>query len=211
MNIAPIDDNIIEPNEVFAITLRDEPPVAGINAGPDLSLTIVDNDSPVVNRPPTTVIRGPATGVSNQPLKFLLIARDADPVDQAANFTFVIAWGDGTTDTVVGPSGTSVVHAFQTADPDCPNGHRDRCARTVGQSDTTNVLIRESILTGMDLVIGGTPENDIIVFQPIDLVGNVRTIINGKDQGISMFAASCSLAATEMTGSSSRLEKLLRR
>lgn len=67
-----------------------------------------------VDGPPVAAIAGPTTGVRGQPRTYTLTATDPDPADLAAGFSFAIDWdGNGSTDqTVVGPSGTQVIHVF---------------------------------------------------------------------------------------------------
>ena len=57
---------------------------------------------------------GPAVGAVGVPHTFTLTAADPSAADQAAGFSFAIDWdGDGVTDqTVTGPSGITVAHAF---------------------------------------------------------------------------------------------------
>jgi hypothetical protein len=62
--------------------------------------------------PPTASLSGPSSGVLYQPLTFTLGASDPSPTDQAGNFTYAINWGDGSKDTVVGPSTTTDTHAY---------------------------------------------------------------------------------------------------
>ncbi|MBI3822042.1 MAG: PKD domain-containing protein [Planctomycetes bacterium] len=65
-----------------------------------------------VNSTPTAAITGLATGVPGQTLTFTLGASDPSPSDQAAGFTFNIDWGDSSTQSVFGPSGIQLSHAF---------------------------------------------------------------------------------------------------
>jgi PKD domain len=65
--------------------------------------------------PPTASLSGPATGVLFQPLTFSLGASDISPVDQAGKVIYLVNWGDGTTDTVVGPSSFADTHAYVAA------------------------------------------------------------------------------------------------
>ena len=67
----------------------------------------------ITNVPPTDSVSGPSDLVRGQPRTFTLGASDPSPADQAAGFTFTIDWGDGSpVQTVTGPSGTTVSHAF---------------------------------------------------------------------------------------------------
>src|SRR5262249_35599192 len=70
-------------------------------------LVTVDNVAPAAS------VTGPAGGVRGQSRTFTLGASDPSPVDQAADFTYIIDWGDGTkAERVAGPSGTQVEHVF---------------------------------------------------------------------------------------------------
>jgi hypothetical protein len=78
----------------------------------------VDTSSPVIvtidNAAPVASITGPTSALRGEIVSFTLTALDPAPADQAANFTFAIDWdGDAVVDqTVVGPSGIVVTHAF---------------------------------------------------------------------------------------------------
>lgn len=71
----------------------------------------------VQNVAPTAEVSGPTLVPLGMSQQFVLAATDPSADDQAAGFTFDIDWnGDGFVDeTVVGPSGLSVVHQFATA------------------------------------------------------------------------------------------------
>src|SRR5262249_29300676 len=69
----------------------------------------------VDNVAPTAGVSGPADGVRGQARNFTLTAGDPSSADQAAGFTFAITWGDGATQTLTGPSGTTVSHVYTTA------------------------------------------------------------------------------------------------
>lgn len=67
----------------------------------------------VGNSPPAAGLAGPASGPRGQVLPFVLTAADPSSTDQSAGFSFRIDWGDGTpVQSVAGPSGASVGHAF---------------------------------------------------------------------------------------------------
>src|SRR5439155_2968677 len=70
----------------------------------------------VDNAPSAAGLAGPASGMRGQILTFTLTAADPSSADQATGFTFRIDWGDGTpVQSVAGPSGTTVGHAFATS------------------------------------------------------------------------------------------------
>jgi Ca2+-binding RTX toxin-like protein len=81
------------------------------------SVSQILDDVVVANVAPTAAIAGPASGLINDTLTFVLTATDPGPIDQAANFTFQIDWNnDGVVDqTLVGPSGLNVSTSFPVA------------------------------------------------------------------------------------------------
>jgi hypothetical protein len=111
-------------NGVAVITWSgaDLPPFAPDDNGTYVAtLTATDKDGgvgttsttiTVDNVAPTAGVFGPTDGVRGQARTFTLTATDPSPVDQAAGFTFAINWGDGSTQTVTGPSGTAVSHTY---------------------------------------------------------------------------------------------------
>jgi PKD repeat protein len=60
-------------------------------------------------------LSGPNTGTSGQELTFTLKASEPTFSNQSVVYTFTVNWGDGTTDTFTGLSGTMVTHAFAAA------------------------------------------------------------------------------------------------
>lgn len=70
----------------------------------------------VTNAAPAVSIAGPTSGVRGQSRTLLLSAFDPSPADQAAGFSYSIAWGDGITQTVAPTQGngltTSVTHVY---------------------------------------------------------------------------------------------------
>jgi dipeptidyl aminopeptidase/acylaminoacyl peptidase len=57
-------------------------------------------------------VQGPASGVAGQSLSFTLNAADAFQTAPNSQFMFVINWGDGSTQTVTGPSGATATHVY---------------------------------------------------------------------------------------------------
>jgi hypothetical protein len=87
-----------------------------------VTLTVTDKDggvSPVAqativadNVAPTASLSGPTDGIPGQERTFTLTAADPSTSDQNTGFTFAIAWGDGTSEKINGPSGTTISHAY---------------------------------------------------------------------------------------------------
>ncbi len=136
-----------------------------------------------VNVAPTAGIAGPASGVPFQPRTFTLTAADNSPSDQAAGFTFGIDWdGDDIVDeTVVGPSGIQVTHAYESV-----NAFTIKVTATDQGSATSSVSthpinIVQVELQGADLVWGGTTGNDSVEFEETaaQTVEVRTTLLNG--------------------------------
>src|SRR5262249_31151372 len=86
-------------NGTYVVTLTATDKDGGVSQPASATLT-VDNVAP------TAGVSGPSDGVRGQARTFTLTASDPSGVDQATGFTFGINWGDGSTQTVSGPSGT---------------------------------------------------------------------------------------------------------
>jgi Ca2+-binding RTX toxin-like protein len=147
----------------------------------------------VENVPPTASVAGPDLAVRGQLLTFTLGAADPSKADQAAGFTFSIDWdGDGTVDQVVsGPSGTTVQHAF--ASTGTFNVGVTATDRDGGVSTPATQLVdvRAAALEPdpldpslLQLVVGGTSGDDLIILARNDKQGGVRVWINGHDEGV---------------------------
>ncbi len=103
------------------------------------------------------------------------------PADQAAGFTFLVDWGDGSSETVSAPSGAEVEHVYAEAG-----------TYTVGLTATdkdgdsgfasTSITITVVALQGNELVVGGTTGSDVILFTPA-AGDRVRVLIDGESQG----------------------------
>ncbi|MDB5386251.1 MAG: cya 3 [Planctomycetaceae bacterium] len=159
-----------------------------------VSLAVTDNNGgtgtatsqtiAVTEVAPTVGITGPATVAALNPTQFTLLATDPSTVDQAANFTFHIDWnGDGTTeDTIVGPSGTVVTHAFSTA------GDTTIKVTATDKDGATSSVVSKSISVAPILFqdgvlsIGGTSGNDQIRVKDLGN-GNVQVSLNGTSLG----------------------------
>ena len=84
-----------------------------------------------VNAAPSANLTGPADGfqgVRGQLRSFTLAASDPSFVDPADTFTYAVNWGDGTTDTIVGPNSITVSHVYSvegayTASATATNAH----------------------------------------------------------------------------------------
>lgn len=134
----------------------------------------------ITNVAPVAGLGGPATAVRGEPRDFVLSATDLSPQDQAANFTFQLDWdNNGTIDeTVVGPSGMTIAHAFASAgsqvvrmialDKDgAPSSPVTRAIDVVPYELRANGALT-------DLIWGGTPGIDATFF--VSIGGGVQSL-----------------------------------
>jgi PKD domain/RTX calcium-binding nonapeptide repeat (4 copies) len=154
-------------------------------AGPAAQTTILVDDVA-----PTAAVAGPSVGVRGQTLNFSLTASDPSSVDQAAGFSFAIAWGDGSTQSVTGPSGTAVSHVYTTSgsfgvhvtarDKDGATG----AAATLSDTITAVALEPDPVdPTRTALFVGGTTAADTITLQPVDANGTIAVKIDKTSLG----------------------------
>jgi hypothetical protein len=136
----------------------------------------------VHNVAPTAGLAGPSSGVRGQTLHFTLQAADPSPVDQAAGFTFKVCWGDGTTSTVSGLSGTGIDHVYK---------HKGDYVIQVTATDKDGgvsafykapVSVTGNAKQGNTLVIGGTTDGDLIWVGAGSKPGQVWVYDNGTLQ-----------------------------
>jgi hypothetical protein len=140
----------------------------------------------VNNLPPAAGASGPATGVRGQPRLFTFTASDPSPVDQAASFTFVINWGDGSAQqTITGASASlQVSHVFvSTGSYTVKVWATDQDGGQSPSPGTSVIVINAVEMQGTTLVVGGTLARDTIVLKPSDANGNLSVTINGTGMG----------------------------
>ena len=159
-----------------------------------VSLTVTDDDGGVADAAPVTItvsevapvaaITGPETIVAATPTSLTLSATDPSSLDQAANFTFHIDWdGDGDVDeTVVGPSGTVVIHAFATL------GNTTIKVTATDQDGSISQVFNKAITVvafevhNGALKVGGTAARDQIRVKDLG-GGTVEVLLNGATLG----------------------------
>jgi Ca2+-binding RTX toxin-like protein len=96
---------------------------------------------------------------------FTLNATDA-PVDQAAGFTFSINWGDGTTQTVTGLSGTTVEHIYTASGNYTVSVTATDKDGGVSATVTRTITVDAVEVQDGTLVVGGTTGADVINVTP---------------------------------------------
>jgi len=120
----------------------------------------------VTNVAPDASITGPASGLKGDPLTFDLSATDVSAADQAADFTYVVNWGDGSpVQTIVGAADIEVDHEFIAA-------------------GATTVIVTA---TDKDGGQSAAFEFDVNVIQPVDVdvkPGNAKNNVNAKSNGV---------------------------
>jgi hypothetical protein len=170
-------------NGTSVVTLTATDKDGGVSQPASATLT-VDNVAP------TAGVSGPADGVRGQARTFTLTASDPSGADQAAGFTFAITWGDGTTQTVSGPSGTTVSHVYtasgaygvQVTATDKDGGLS--AAATQAATITAVALQTDPTDPGKTaLVVGGTTAADTITIKPADAAGTLDVRIGTTDLG----------------------------
>jgi VCBS repeat-containing protein len=137
----------------------------------------------VSNGAPVALLSGPTSGVRGQARTFLFAAADPSPVDAAAGFTFSINWGDGTTQTVSGPSGQQVDHVFVSSGTYLVSVYatdKDGGVSSIAQQQISITVVE---MQGGNLVVGGTAGNDSINLKVANTSGGVKVTINGSVQG----------------------------
>jgi Ca2+-binding RTX toxin-like protein len=187
----------------------------------------------IANLPPTASVSGPTVAIRGKPLTFTLTATDPAPADQAAGFTFEIDWdADGTIDqTVIGPSGMTVQHAYPEA-----GAHTMRVTATdkdggVSPAATATVAVTAAAIAPdpldpekVALFVGGTTHDDLIVVSPGLTSGSYTVTIltpgpHGLDLTVGVFrpqpgrwevewtlgGSSVSMFTLPLTGSLSRI------
>jgi Ca2+-binding RTX toxin-like protein len=154
-------------------------------ASPPASATIT-----VDNVAPTAGVSGPADGVRGQARTFTLTASDPSGADRTAGFTFAVTWGDGTTQTVSGPSGTQVSHVYTASGAYSVKVTATDKDGGLSAAATQTVTITAAALQAdptdpskTALVVGGTTAADSIKIKPADAAGTLNVQIGTTNLG----------------------------
>ncbi|MDX1927467.1 MAG: PKD domain-containing protein, partial [Pirellulaceae bacterium] len=131
----------------------------GVNPPVESAITILT----VNNAAPTVQVSASVDGfdgVTGQTRSYNLTAIDPSSVDQAADFTYLINWGDGSPiETIVGQHALVAAHVYATLGNyviAVQATDKDGGSRTA----TRGVTIRTSELQGTTMAVGGTAAND---------------------------------------------------
>jgi Ca2+-binding RTX toxin-like protein len=142
--------------------------------------------------PVTAFVAGPARTVRGLETTFTLSATDPSPAAQQAAFTFTIQWGDGSSSTFTGHSGSTVQqHAYAAAGTftvlvtatDKDGGSGPATMKTV-QVRAAALLPDPQDPNKTALYVGGTAGNDTIIVRPADARGSLLVLVNGVSQGV---------------------------
>jgi Ca2+-binding RTX toxin-like protein len=160
---------------------------AAVSVSDGSAVTIASETVTVEPVVPAVVISAPYDTVRGQTRTWTFSASEPNgsPTDP---YTYQVAWGDGSTQTLQGPGygvqashvytgGTSAIISVIATD-------------AVGQYGTASVALGVYAVDlqgngqqGNDLVVGGTTGDDVITIRPADANGDVNVVINGQDQG----------------------------
>lgn len=109
--------------------------------------------------------------------------QDPSPIDQASIFTYDIDWGDGTTESVVGPANFTRTHVYKdsgTFTVQATVRDKDGAISNVATQDINIAAVQ---MQDSDLAIGGASLDDLIIVEPADTNGSLKVTINGIDHG----------------------------
>ena len=138
----------------------------------------------VLNGAPLATVSGPGSGVRGQTQTFTFGALDPSPVDQAADFTYSINWGDGNAETVSGPVGSQVGHVYAATGTYTVSVQATDKDGALGAVVQHTITISAVLVQDGNLVVGGTTSGDTINLKVADTSGGVRVTINGVTQGV---------------------------
>jgi hypothetical protein len=195
-------DGLIEtiaasPNNGTGVTANHIFTVAGLY---QIEVTATDQDgieSPVKNHDiniaittPTVNITGPANGVRGQSQTFVVTATDVSADDRAAGVTYYIDWGDGIIETTASSpnngSGVSAAHVYDVVgayEIQMMATDQDGIVSLVKNHDITIEVVvvqpEPGNPTQQQVVVGGTPADDVIFVQPAG-TRKLKIVVNGS-------------------------------
>jgi ELWxxDGT repeat protein len=131
----------------------------------------------------TASISGPTSGVTEQHRPFVLTANDSNPANNSAGFSFVINWGDGTSQTVSGQSGLSTDHQYATVSPAAVYlisvTATNLADNVTSAAVTQTVAITQTAVQGGNVAVGGVAGSDAYVITRGTASGSYTVKLNG--------------------------------
>jgi hypothetical protein len=150
-------------------------------------------DVTVRNVAPTVTVSAPSDIALGSLFTLTLNAADPSAGDQNAGFTYLVSWGDGSTDDF-GPglsgTGTQVTHNYDRIGVYVVTVQAvDRDGGTSAAATTTVTVSGAQLLTDpvdssrTALFVGGTSAGDTIRIRPGSTTGSLKVLLNGVSQG----------------------------
>ena len=178
-----VDATEVSPSVVFADNFAARTIATRVTDSGGLS-HIATTTLTVTNVAPSALVTGAAGGVSGQTRVFTLGAGDPSSVDQAANFTFNIDWGDNTTQVVTGPVGITVGHVYAVTGTYVVRvtaTDKDGVASALSTGLSLSIVAAQT--QGNDLVVGGTPGSEAFTFTPGAIAGTFTVKLGSSTLG----------------------------
>jgi hypothetical protein len=153
------------------------------------SFTGTESNIKVQSIQPTATVSGPGIGVPGQPLTFTFGASESG-LPPSTTYTFNVLWGDGSSQSFSGSSGTQMSHTYTA------NGSPVISVTATDPSGNTSLTVSTSVsitpvametdpsnssLTA--LYVGGTTGDDNIAISPATSSGGVKAGINSVNYG----------------------------
>src|SRR5262249_42143960 len=132
---------------------------------------------------PIASLSGPSDGVRYQPRDFTLTATDSASSNPDAVFVFTIDWGDGTTDTISGRSGTPASHVYVAAGAYTVTATAADMDGVVSAPASQAVAIGVVQQQGADLAVGGTNSGDTLLVRKGPIEGTLEVVLDGASLG----------------------------
>jgi uncharacterized delta-60 repeat protein len=147
----------------------------------------------VVNVAPTVTVNASSDTALGSLFTLTLHAADPSAGDQNAGFTYLVNWGDGSTDSI-GPgasgTGTQVNHTYDrigvyvvTVRAVDRDGGTSAAATTTVTVSGAQVLADPVDSSRTALFVGGTSASDTIEIRPVRGTGSLNVLLNGVSQG----------------------------
>jgi hypothetical protein len=159
------------------------------------SFTGTESNIKVQTIQPTASVSGPSNGVPSQPLTFTFTASEPGLAPDTT-YTFNVLWGDGSSQSFSGTSGTQMTHIYAAlgsyaikvtatdpATPTNPSGNTSLTVSTMLSITTVAMETDPSNSSLTALFVSGTTGDDIIAITPASSSGGVKVGLNFTSYG----------------------------